>query len=81
MPRESVFDKANRYLAEHRLSVELVDRQRIVASCRGSGALYVCGYERGGWHCDCPNPGRCAHLTALQAVTVAPPVARRDGTR
>jgi hypothetical protein len=78
MTRENVYAKANRYLSEHRLSIEAVDRHRIVASCRGSGALYVCGYDRGGWHCDCPSRGRCAHLTALQAVVIAPPIARKE---
>lgn len=76
MSREDAAAKGARYLTEHRLVVEAVDTQRIAASCRGSGEVYQLGYERGGWHCDCPALGRCAHLLALQAVCIAPPIRR-----
>ena len=76
MTRESAETKGRRYLVEGRLVVELVDAERIVASCRGSGAVYQCGYARGGWYCDCPMKGRCSHLHALMTVTVTPPLKR-----
>ena len=76
MSRESAVAKGARYLVEGRLVVELVEAQRIVASCRGAGEIYQLGYSPGGWWCSCPVLGRCSHLHALMTVTVAPPVAR-----
>lgn len=76
--RESAETKGRRYLIEGRLVVELVDAQQIAATCRGTGAVYQCGYARGSWFCTCPVRGRCSHLVALMAVTVAPPL-RRQG--
>ena len=78
MTRESAEVKGKRYLTEGRLIVEFVDAERIVASCRGNGAVWQLGYQRGGWFCDCPVRGRCSHLFALQNVCVAPPM-RRNG--
>ncbi len=76
MPRESAADKGARYLAQHRLTVLRVDRERrvILAECRGSGENYGLGYTAGdGWWCTCPNLTRsCSHLHALKAVTTRP---------
>ena len=69
--RESVEEKARRYLAEGRVVVELVSEDEICARCRGGGAIYKLGLEGGEWFCSCPARGRCAHLLALQLVTVA----------
>ena len=55
-----------------RLLVRSVGPEAIRATCRGNGAIYRLGYERGGWYCDCPALGRCAHLVALQLVAVRP---------
>lgn len=77
MPRESAADKAARYLVEGRLQVVSVDDERIVARCRGSGTIYDCGLDAGGWHCACPaRTDRCAHLRALRRVTVVSNAAR-----
>jgi uncharacterized Zn finger protein len=67
---ESVTDKASRYLTEHRLTVLRVGDERVEAECRGGGAVYRLGWQDGKWRCDCPAKARCAHLAALQAVTV-----------
>jgi hypothetical protein len=73
MSRESAETKSLRYLAEARLTVEHVTADGVRASCRGSGALYVVTWTQSeGWQCSCPAFGRCAHLLALQAVTVRP---------
>ena len=72
--RESLDTKAARYLREGRLVVIRVDRDLIEAECRGSGEVYRLGHHpraRPGWWCSCPARGRCCHLAALQAVTVA----------
>ena len=55
---------------EGRLLIERVDEGGIRASCRGGGQVYQLGFEDGAWFCSCPALGRCAHLVALQAVTV-----------
>jgi hypothetical protein len=68
--RENARAKGARYLAEHRLTVLRVDRERVEAECRGGGAVYRLGWREGVWRCDCPALGRCSHLHALQAVTV-----------
>jgi hypothetical protein len=75
MTRESAEAKANRYLCESRLTVVLVDRDTVRATCRGSGELYELGHTPGrGWWCSCPvRSDRCAHLIALRSVTVRRP--------
>jgi hypothetical protein len=70
--RESASAKGERYLREARLIVEYVDDAVIRATCRGGGAVYFLGHERGRWHCTCPAKGRCAHLNALMVVTRRP---------
>jgi uncharacterized Zn finger protein len=70
---ESVEAKAHRYVRERRLVVTARIGDRIAATCRGSrGETYDLGYDRGrsDWFCTCPARGRCAHLVALQFVTV-----------
>ena len=71
MTREGAREKGARYLTEGRLVVEGVNEALIQARCRGAGEVYRLGWNlRHGWWCDCPARGPCAHLHALQAVTV-----------
>jgi uncharacterized Zn finger protein len=70
MPRESVETKGRRYLLEGRLTVIAVDESIVRATCRGAGALYQLGFDGEAWSCSCPAVGRCAHLVAVQLVTV-----------
>jgi hypothetical protein len=70
--RENVQAKGRRYLLEGRLLVRYVDASGIKAFCRGSATVYQLGFEDGRWRCSCPARGRCAHLVALQLVTVEP---------
>jgi uncharacterized Zn finger protein len=77
MGREDARAKGMRYLTSGRLVVTLVSGMEVSAVCRGdSGTVYALGYKRGGWWCDCPAFTKCAHLTALQLVTVRPEGAR-----
>jgi uncharacterized Zn finger protein len=69
--REGAEAKGRRYLGEGRLTVERVDARSVRATCRGSGAAYVCGWDGTTWFCSCPARSRCAHPVALQLVTVA----------
>lgn len=74
MTRESVEQKATRYLCEARLTVTRVDERAVAAVCRGAGAVYALGYSGPlGWWCECPARGRCCHLTALQRVVAVRP--------
>ncbi len=74
--RESAEAKARRYLCESRLCVLRVDAERVEATCKGSGALYRLGWSAArGWFCNCAARGRCAHLIALQLITVRPATA------
>jgi hypothetical protein len=70
--REGVESKAQRYLCERRLIVEHVDAELVRATCRGDlGMVYDTGWTPTyGWSCNCPARRRCAHVIALQAVTV-----------
>jgi uncharacterized Zn finger protein len=70
--RENAEAKGRRYLAEGRLTVEWVDDVEVRATCLGAGEVYRMGYTPGGWWCDCPALGRCAHLVAIQLVAVRP---------
>jgi uncharacterized Zn finger protein len=70
--RESADSKGRRYITEGRLIVTSVDGERVEATCRGQGENYRLGYQGGGWSCECPAVGLCAHLVALQLVTVRP---------
>jgi uncharacterized Zn finger protein len=81
MGRENAETKGRRYLTEGRLTVEWVDGAEIRASCLGAGQVYRLGYVPGGWACDCPAFGRCAHLVALQLVTLSPRVRAADPLR
>jgi hypothetical protein len=45
----------------------------IEALCFGDSAeVYRLGFKPGKWWCECPARSRCAHLTALQRVTLRP---------
>lgn len=71
--RENVETKARRYLCEGRITLRRVGPSEVLALVRGNGAFYNTGYdERSGWWCECAARGNCAHLTALQLVTVHP---------
>lgn len=75
-------EKAQAIIAEKRLKLEVVgDPARpglILASCRGSDAVYQLGYDpkRSRWGCTCEASSKfgrvCSHLLALQMVTVKP---------
>ena len=73
--RENAAAKGRRYLTEGRLTVERVDGDLIVASCRGDGETYRLDHDpaQQDWHCTCPARTRCSHLTALMLVTVRRP--------
>jgi hypothetical protein len=47
--RESAEAKGRRYVPEGRLLVQGLDPREIVVVCRGNGAIYWVGYQRGGW--------------------------------
>jgi hypothetical protein len=55
------------------LLIEHVGPDGVRATCRGSGAVYAVTWTRAeGWPCTCPAYRTCAHVLALQAVTVRP---------
>jgi hypothetical protein len=69
--RETVKEKAGRYLLAGRLEIELVSQGHVVASCRGGGGTYAITYDprKRKWSCSCPARRRCCHVTAAQLVT------------
>jgi uncharacterized Zn finger protein len=76
--RETVVEKAHRYLVAGRLIVTHVGDDRIRAKCRG-GDTYRVGFDAGQWWCTCPARGDCSHLVALRLVTVQPARPERRG--
>lgn len=71
MPREGAIEKGRRYVSEGRLTVTAVEGDYIAAECRGGGEVYrLIHTPRAGWRCDCPARTRCAHVVALQLVTI-----------
>lgn len=75
MSRETLEQKAERYLISGRLTIRLVTPERIEAHCKGdSGHAYRLTHENDIWSCSCPARGRCCHLTALKRVVVRPGV-------
>lgn len=70
--RESAEQKGRRYLVEGRLRIERVAGGVIRARCRGGGDEYELGFRDGAWYCHCPALTRCAHLVALELVSVRP---------
>jgi uncharacterized Zn finger protein len=65
MTRETIDEKARRYLKGGRVTIEYADADTVRASARGSDAVYFVGYSGGVSRCDCPARGRCAHLVAV----------------
>jgi hypothetical protein len=71
-PRETIPEKAVRYIADGRLEIELVSQGRVVASCRGDGGdVYALDFDprRQRWTCSYPSRRRCCHVTAAELVT------------
>jgi len=72
MPRETVIDKARRYLASGALTVVSVDGDRITATIHADTGTWALGHHprvAGGWWCGCPARRWCAHIIALALVT------------
>jgi uncharacterized Zn finger protein len=73
--RESIRQKALRYIAEERIRVRVCseDDGTVEADVRGHGRVYATGRDATGWFCDCAARGECCHITALRLVTVLEP--------
>jgi hypothetical protein len=77
MTRETVEEKARRYLAEGRIVVTRVLGDTVDAVCQGETGSWELGHRPGqGWFCSCPVRGRCSHLAGLWLITIRrrPPV-------
>jgi uncharacterized Zn finger protein len=72
MPRETVDEKALRYIAERRVVILGKRRGAVFAEVQGSAASpYHVRYVHGAWRCSCPSSFRCCHITALEFVCPA----------
>lgn len=69
MTRETAAVKTARLLAEGHVRLTEAGPGVVTATVRGTTAVYVVTYRRGGWHCPCAHRGRCSHLAAVMAVT------------
>jgi hypothetical protein len=74
--RETIREKAGRYLLEGRVRIRSCDEENgiIEADIRGLGAMYSTGRDSAGWHCDCnARTADCAHVIALKTVIAFEP--------
>jgi uncharacterized Zn finger protein len=67
--RETVAEKARRYLTEGRVIVTDARPGQVSAVIRGDGAVWLTGYRSGTWTCSCPNRTDCTHRRALRLIT------------
>lgn len=76
MTRETIEQKAARYVVAGRLMIDRVDEQGVRARVRGSGEVYDVVFADGAWSCSCPaRVARCAHVAAAQLVVAIVAVA------
>jgi hypothetical protein len=71
MPRETLQEKAERYIVEHRVSVTSVsaDGSAVVAVKGSEDQPYIVKLSGGLWVCGCPaKVSRCAHVIAASMV-------------
>jgi hypothetical protein len=69
--RESVAKKGSHYILEGRLTITHVDAAIVVADVRGHGQIHKTVWTSdAGWSCSCPARRHCAHIHAVQLVTV-----------
>jgi hypothetical protein len=70
--KQTLEDKARRYLAEHRVTTLTHTPHTITTRIRGEhGTYYVIGDEYG-WTCNCPantNHRTCSHILATETIT------------
>ncbi len=74
MARETIEQKAARYLAAGRIRLVRVEGDTIDATAAGSdGRTYVVTHRAGGWRCTCvATVLRCSHVAGVALVTLAP---------
>lgn len=79
MPREDSRARAIRFLTEARVCILRVSTDDVLGVVRGdSGSMRTVQWSRdGGWRCDCPALGPCAHGRAVAAVVVVEQVPGR----
>jgi uncharacterized Zn finger protein len=73
--RESLDDKARRYLTEGRIRLVRVEEgDNIDATVQGDASRpYVVTHRPSGWRCSCVSTVlRCSHVAAVALVTLAP---------
>ena len=62
--------KADALLAGGRVTLFLVKFGQVHAEVRGESGPHLVALRAGYWECDCPARGQCAHLLAVQRVTI-----------
>lgn len=75
MSRESVREKAARYLNEGRIRVVTCaeDDATLLGDVRGEGVSYAVVCEEGSWSCDCRARSECCHIAAFKRVVCFEP--------
>jgi uncharacterized Zn finger protein len=72
--RETIEQKAARYLAAGRICLVRVEGDNIDATVSGDAArAYVVTHRPSGWRCTCvATVVRCSHVAAVALVTLVP---------
>lgn len=68
--RETIAQKAARYVSEARISILKAGKYTVSARARGESE-YAVTYNGRRWSCTCPARGNCCHQAAVKLV-VAP---------
>jgi hypothetical protein len=74
--RETIAEKARRYLCEGRVRVLECheDDGTALIDVHGSNGSYTVTFERDHWRCDCPTRrGSCSHREAAKLITTFTP--------
>lgn len=72
--RESIDDKAIRYLRERRIRVVRADGDQVHARAKGERDVYQVKVGGGRSRCTCPARVRCCHVAALELIAAALPL-------
>jgi len=74
MPRETLDEKAVRYVSTGRIKLVRVEGDNIDATVSGDASkTYVVTHRPSGWRCSCiATVLRCSHVAGVAMVTLAP---------
>ena len=69
MPRETVAEKAVRFISQERVRFQVLTPEYALATVHGDTNDYETGYKRRRWYCSCMNATEsCSHIRAARMI-------------